>query len=168
MSQSTVNPRKKVLFLAVVIVAIDQFLKYWMVANLEGESKIALIPPEALLTDSWVWLEVTRNTGAAFGFGPNFTYVFSALAVLVIGLIYSMSKNFTNFYWLLTLGFMMGGAAGNLLDRVFRSPGLLRGAVVDYLAVENFSIFNLADAFITIAAVLIVFLTLFKIDEKQR
>ncbi len=168
MSQSTFNPRKKVLFLALAIVAIDQLLKYWVVANLEGESKISLIPPGALINDSWVWLEVTRNTGAAFGFGSTFTYVFSALAVLVIGLIYAMAKNFTNCYWLLTLGFMMGGAAGNLLDRILRSPGPLRGAVVDYLAVKNFSIFNLADAFITIAAVLIVFLTVFKIDEKQR
>ncbi|MGA1678677.1 MAG: signal peptidase II [Candidatus Nanopelagicales bacterium] len=55
-----------------------------------------------------------------------------------------------------------------MLDRILRSPGPLRGAVVDYLAVKNFSIFNLADAFITIAAVFIVFLTVLKIDEKQR
>lgn len=167
MSQSTINPRKKVLLLALTIVLFDQLAKYWMIFNLEGKPGLVLLPVGASLEQSWIWFKVTRNSGAAFGFGAGFTYLFSGLAILVIGLIFFMLKNFTNSYWLLILGFMMGGAAGNLIDRIFRAPGPFQGAVVDFIAVKNFSVFNIADSFITIAAIGIVILTLFKIEEKK-
>lgn len=167
MSQSTVNPQKKVLLLALTIALVDQLSKYWMVTKLEGKASVVLLPIGATSEEGWIWLQVTRNSGAAFGFGASLTYLFAVLAILVIVLIYLMLKNFTNTYWLLVLGFMMGGAAGNLIDRVFRAPGAFQGAVVDFIAVRNFSVFNIADSFITIAAIGIVILTLFKIDEKK-
>jgi signal peptidase II len=62
---------------------------------------------------------------------------------------------------------MMGGALGNLVDRIFRDPGVFVGGVVDFVAVEKFAIFNVADAAITIAAIAIVFLTVFRVDETK-
>lgn len=133
---------------------------------LEGKSGWVLLPAGATLDNAWLWLDVTRNTGAAFGFGSGLTYLFSVLAIAVIGIIFIMVKNFSNPAWILTLGLMMGGAAGNLVDRIFRSPGPFRGAVVDFISVKNFSVFNIADSFITISAILIIIFTLLKIEEK--
>ena len=167
MTQSTITQRKKVLLLALLIVAFDQLVKYWMVANLEGKAGIPVLPVGASLEDAWIWFDVTRNTGAAFGIGAGLTYLFSVLAIFVIGVIFYMLKNFSNPIWLFPLALMMGGAAGNLLDRIFRDPGVFRGAVVDFISVKYFSVFNVADSFITISAILIIIFTIFKIDEKQ-
>lgn len=168
MSVTTFTPRKKVFILALVAVIIDQLSKFWVVANLEGKPAIEVFSDLTIAGRSILSFTVTRNTGASFGIGSEITYVFSILAFVVIGLILFMAKNFTNNLWVSTLGLMMGGAAGNLLDRIFRAPGFFQGGVVDFISVERFSIFNLADTFITIAAIGIILLTLLKIDEKTK
>ncbi|MFY9325238.1 MAG: signal peptidase II [Candidatus Nanopelagicales bacterium] len=168
MTLSSSAAQKKVLVIAFILLALDQFTKFWAVLTLENRPRISLIP--ALIGDGgpWVSLTVTRNTGAAFSFGSNFTFIFSALAIFVIGLIVYLSRNFTNKYWIITLGLMMGGAAGNLSDRVFRAPANFQGGVVDFIAVEKFAVFNVADIAITLAAIGIFLLTLFKVDEKAK
>lgn len=62
--------------------------------------------------------------------------------------------------WLLTLGALGGGIAGNLTDRLFREPGFGIGHVIDFIAVPNFAIFNLADSFIVVSIIVIVILVM--------
>ncbi len=66
-------------------------------------------------------------------------------------------------WWGVALGLMLGGALGNLLDRVFRAPGVLQGHVVDFLRLPNWPVFNVADMSLIGAAVLIVALSLFNV-----
>jgi signal peptidase II len=168
MTSSAFGSRQIVLLTAGLVVLLDQIAKYIVVKNIENQPRIALI--QDLFKDGppWVSLYVTRNTGAAFSFGSSATWVFSLLAVIVIGLIFFLSVKFTNRLWLITLGLMMGGAAGNLVDRIFRDPAIFRGGVVDFIAVEKFAIFNLADIAITLAAIFIALLTIFKVDETKK
>jgi signal peptidase II len=168
MTSSAFGSRQIVLLTAGSVVLLDQIAKYIVVKNIENQPRIDLI--QDLFKDGppWVSLYVTRNTGAAFSFGSSATWIFSLLAVLVIGLIFSLSVKFTNRLWLITLGLMMGGAAGNLVDRIFRDPAIFRGGVVDFIAVEKFAIFNLADVAITLAAISIALLTIFKVDESKK
>jgi signal peptidase II len=165
---SSNSAQKKVLLIALLVVVLDQITKFWVVSTLENSPRISILP--ALIGDGgpWISLTVTRNTGAAFSLGSNFTFIFSALAIFVIGLIIYLSRNFTNKYWLVTMGLMMGGAAGNLIDRLIRTPAIFQGGVVDFIAVEKFAVFNVADIAITFAAIGIVLLTLFKVDEKAK
>jgi signal peptidase II len=168
MSSSAFGSRKIVLLTATIVVLLDQISKYFVVQNIENQPRIALI--QDLFGDGapWVSLYVTRNTGAAFSFGSGATLIFSFLAVFVIGLIFTLSARFTNRYWLITLGLMMGGAAGNLVDRIFRDPAIFQGGVVDFIAVEKFAIFNIADIAITTAAIAIALLTIFKVEETKK
>jgi signal peptidase II len=168
MSSSAFGSRQIVLLTAAIVVLLDQISKYLVVQNIENQPRIALI--QDLFGDGapWVSLYVTRNTGAAFSFGSGATLIFSFLAILVIGLIFIYSARFTNRYWLITLGLMMGGAAGNLLDRIFRDPAIFQGGVVDFIAVEKFAIFNVADIAITSAAIAIALLTVLKVDETKK
>lgn len=62
--------------------------------------------------------------------------------------------------WLITLGALGGGIAGNLTDRLFREPGFGVGHVIDFIAVPNFAIFNLADSCIVVSIIVIVILVM--------
>lgn len=168
MTSSGFTSRKTVLMTAALVVMLDQLTKFLVVRNLENRPRIPLI--EDLISGGapWVSFYVTRNTGAAFSFGSSATWVFSLLAILVIGIIFRLSKKITNTWWLIALGLMMGGAAGNLIDRVFRDPGTFMGGVVDFIAIERFAVFNIADAAITVAAISIAVLTIFQIEESNK
>jgi signal peptidase II len=100
-----------------------------------------------------------RNTGAAFSFAEGFTVVFTLIAVAVAVVIVRTARRLFSLGWAIALGLVLGGAVGNLVDRVFRDPGFLRGGVVDFISVfapggEFFPIFNLADSAITCGGVL--------------
>ena len=167
MTSATFTSRKTVLLTAGIVALVDQISKFFAVQNLENRPRLVLIEDYFFSGAPWVTLTVTRNTGAAFSFGTSATWVFSIIAVVVIGVIFRFSQKISNKWWLLTLGLMMGGALGNLVDRIFRDPGVFVGGVVDFVAVEKFAIFNVADAAITIAAIAIVFLTVFRVDETK-
>ncbi len=145
------------LFLAGV--ALDQVTKAWVVARLTpGES----VP---LVSDIFQ-LQLLRNSGAAFSTGSQLTVVFSVLAlvVLVAVAIWVVPRVRCRF-WAVLVGLGAAGVAGNFIDRLFRAPGVFRGHVVDFFALKHFAVFNLADVFLTAAAVLIVLDALFfKID----
>ena len=102
-------------------------------------------------------LRLTRNSGAAFsslqGLGP----LIGVAAVGVIGLVFIMIHHVPRRFEVVGLGLVLGGAAGNLLDRIFRGDGFLDGAVVDWIDPSFFPTFNVADSAITIGvAVLLV------------
>lgn len=93
-------------------------------------------------------LRVTRNPGAAFSIGTNVTWIFPIIAAVVIAGIFWYARSVTHRGWAIALGLIAGGAAGNLVDRLFRAPGVGRGHVVDFLYLDWWPTFNLADSFL--------------------
>ncbi len=99
----------------------------------------------------------SRNPGAAFSIGgPSETIVFTAIAVGVIIFIVRASRRIFSLAWAVALGLLLGGAMGNLGDRIFRAPGLFRGWVVDWIELPHWPVFNLADSSIVCGGVLMV------------
>ena len=75
-----------------------------------------------------------------------------------------MGRRLVSPWWALGLGMILGGALGNLVDRFFRSPGPLRGHVVDFLSIGWWPVFNVADSAVVCGAMLLVGLSMFGID----
>ena len=100
-----------------------------------------------------------RNPGAAFGFAQGLTIAFTVVAVGVVVVILRLSRRLRSTPWAIALGLVLGGAVGNLVDRLFRAPGPGRGHVVDFLELPHWPVFNLADSAIVTAAVLMVLLS---------
>ena len=108
-------------------------------------------------------LRLIRNPGAAFSLGENFTMVFAMLAVAVVSFVLvKLVPKVNHPGWAVALGLLVAGVSGNLMDRIFRAPGFLRGHVVDFFQLPHFAIFNIADVCITSAAVLIMILAVVK------
>ncbi|WP_109474703.1 signal peptidase II [Ornithinimicrobium cavernae] len=103
---------------------------------------------------------LTYNPGAAFSMGTGSTGLLTILAVTVCIVIIWNARRLGSLPWAVGLGLLLGGALGNLIDRLTREPGFGKGHVVDFLMLPNFPIFNVADIGITSAAVLIGLLAL--------
>jgi signal peptidase II len=99
-----------------------------------------------------------RNPGAAFGLGVGVTIVFTAITTVVIAAILRTSRRLGSLPWAITLGLLLGGALGNLTDRIARSPSPLRGHVIDFIELPSWPIFNLADSAICVAGAMMVVL----------
>jgi signal peptidase II len=149
---------------AVVGLTLDVVTKVIAVNQLELGQPVRLVG--GLLT-----LRLTRNPGAAFSQGENFTYVFAVLAIIVLAFIgFRLVPRLGHAGWAVALGLLCAGVAGNLTDRLFRSPGVLRGHVVDFLELPHWPIFNVADMCITAAAVMVMVLAVAKnvgVDGKR-
>ena len=148
---------------ATLLVVVDQLIKFWVVTELKGKPAISLIGPLNADSDVSVLRFVfVSNTGAAFGLGSNFTLVISLIAIaVVIGLSKWMLK-ITDPIWMIAATLLLGGALGNLVDRVIREPQVLRGYVVDFISIGKFPVFNFADICITLAAVVMIYAALTK------
>src|SRR5271154_4068992 len=149
------RPRRVGLLLAVAafVLAADVISKSIVVARMADHLPIRLLG--GLLT-----ITLTRNGGAAFSIGTSMTIVFTAIAVGVIVYILRTARNLRSIGWAITLGLLLGGATGNLLDRIFRAPGAFQGRVVDWIELPHWPVFNLADSAIVCAGVLVVLLAL--------
>jgi signal peptidase II len=134
--------------IVVAVVALDQLTKAWAVSNLPG-SPVSIV-------GSTIELRLARNTGSAFSLFQNVTPL---LAVLAVGVALILVRAVHRAYErtvLVALALVLGGALGNVADRLFRSPGWLRGAVVDFVRLDGWPTFNVADSAITIGAVVLV------------
>ena len=158
------RPRRIGLFLAVALVALtlDVVSKVLVVAQLSGEA------PKRTL-GGLVYLDLARNSGAAFSLGTGFTVILTAVAAAVVVIILRTASRMRSVGWAVSLGLILGGALGNLADRIFRAPGVGRGHVVDWISVfgpngEHWPIFNIADSAICCGAVLAAVLALRGID----
>jgi signal peptidase II len=138
---------------AVLGLGLDQATKALVVATVEGKPPIHLIG--RVLT-----VDVSRNPGAAFSFAPAATALFTYIAVGVGVLIVTKVPRLRSTSWAVALGLLLAGAVGNLCDRLLRAPGIGRGAVVDFIDLQHFSTFNIADSCLTCGAVLAVLLSL--------
>ncbi|MFJ9816248.1 signal peptidase II [Streptomyces sp. NPDC101151] len=137
--------------------ALDLISKMLVVAKLEHRAPIQLI-------GDWLELHAIRNPGAAFGFGAAFTIIFTLIAAAVIVVIFRLARKLYSFPWAVALGLLLGGALGNLTDRIFRAPGIFEGEVVDFIAPKGFAVFNLADSAIVCGGILIVLLSFRGLD----
>ncbi|MFI9174449.1 signal peptidase II [Streptomyces lincolnensis] len=137
--------------------ALDLISKMIVVAKLEHHEPIEII-------GDWLKFEAIRNAGAAFGFGEAFTVIFTVIAAAVIVVIARLARKLYSLPWAIALGLLLGGALGNLTDRIFRSPGVFEGAVVDFIAPKHFAVFNLADSAIVCGGILIVLLSFKGLD----
>ncbi len=119
--------------------------------------------PVPIIGDTVTWTLV-RNSGAAFSMATGYTWVLTVIATgVVIGIIW-MGRRLVSPWWAVGLGMILGGAMGNLVDRFFRSPGPLRGHVVDFLSVGWWPVFNVADPSVVLGAALLVALSVFGFD----
>jgi len=154
--EPTARSRRRAIWIAVAVVAIvvaDQLTKAWVVSNLADG-------PKQIIGDT-VKLELARNSGSAFSRFQGYTPI---LAVLAIGITIWLARTIrhaTDRWTLVGLTLVLGGALGNLGDRFFRTPGFLRGHVVDFVAVGWWPLFNIADSCITIGAIILIVRTVF-------
>jgi signal peptidase II len=139
--------------IAAGILAVDQLSKTWAVAALTGRGPVDVV-------GSLLRFELVRNPGAAFNFATGMTWIFTVVAIAVAVVIVRVSRKLGSVGWAVALGLLLGGALGNLSDRLLRAPGFGVGHVVDFLALPHWPVFNVADMSIDTAAVLIGLLAL--------
>jgi signal peptidase II len=134
---------------AAVGLAVDQVTKAVAAVVVEGRE-----PTHAL--GGTVTFTAFRNSGAAGSFAPDATLVFTVLAIAVVAFIARVAPSVRSTGWAVGLGLIGAGAGGNLTDRLFRTPGFGRGAVLDFIQIGHSGIFNLADQCVTAGAVVIL------------
>ncbi|MFC5723133.1 signal peptidase II [Streptomyces gamaensis] len=145
------------LAVAALAYLLDLGSKLFVVAKLEHHDPIQVI-------GTFLQFQVIRNRGAAFGLGEAMTIVFTVIAAVVIAVIARIARKLYSLPWAIALGLLLGGALGNLTDRLFRSPGGFQGGVVDFIATPHFAVFNLADSAIVCGGFLIVILSFRGLD----
>ncbi len=132
---------------------LDLATKLWAVSTLSDRSNIKVL-------GDFFQLTLVRNPGAAFSIAEGATIFLTLFGFFVLAIIFYYSVKITSKGWSVVLGLAMGGILGNLVDRIFREPGVLRGHVIDWLQVPNFPVFNIADSAIVIAAGISMLLSL--------
>lgn len=142
------------------MVAVDQVTKAWALATLEGQ------PPVEVLGD-WLRWSFATNSGAAFSLGAGNAWIFTVVAGAVIIAILWVAPRVANMWWAVSLGLILGGGAGNFIDRMVRDPGIGQGHVVDFIALPRWPVFNVADMAVVGGAALAVLLSVRGIDYRQ-
>jgi signal peptidase II len=147
---------------ALVVWGIDLQTKRLAVTHLEWR------PPLRVL-NGLVYLQVVRNPGAAFGMVTGMTWLLTLIAAGVVVAIVRVSSRLYSRGWAVALGLVLGGAMGNLTDRLLRYPGIFRGWVVDMISVfapngQVWPVFNAADSAICTGGALLVVLALLGVE----
>ncbi|MFC4059899.1 signal peptidase II [Planomonospora corallina] len=144
--------------IAPIVYLLDLVTKTIVLETLEGRDPLVLIP-------GLLQLRVIFNSGAAFSIGTGMTIIFTFVAAGVVIAILRTARHLRSLPWAVTLGLLLGGALGNLTDRVFRWPAgfgrdaPFQGYVVDFIETfpGHFPVWNVADAAIVCGGVLAVF-----------
>ncbi len=144
--------------MAIGVVVVDHLVKAWVDQHTVGETFAEFL-------GGLVRFTYVQNSGAAFSIGAGYTWIFTLIAVAVAVIILRVSRRLGSIWWAIALGGLLGGLLGNLLDRLTRPPGFGVGHVIDFVQVAHFGgIFNVADAFITCSAALMVVLALLGVE----
>jgi signal peptidase II len=143
---------------ALLALVVDQVVKYLSVQHLDPSDPLRIL-------GGALYLSLVRNSGAAFSLGSDYTFVFPIITLVVVGWIAWMARRLRSLPWAVALGLVLGGALGNLGDRLFRAPGPFQGRVVDMFSLfapygERFAVFNVADSCLSIGVCLAVLLEL--------
>lgn len=141
---------------AAVAIGLDLITKEIALTHLGDGSAVRIL-------GGAIYFDLTRNSGAAFSIGSDFTFIFAIIAMAVMTGIILVARRLRSVAWAISLGLIFGGAAGNLVDRLFRAPGPLHGHVVDFISVfapagRYFPIFNVADSALFCGVVLAIYL----------
>jgi signal peptidase II len=144
--------------IALITLAVDFSTKTMVLAELQGKAPVEII-------DGVLYLSFARNTGAAFSLASGYTIILTLISMTVVVVILRFARRLRSLPWAISLGLILGGAIGNLIDRLFRSPGPLRGAVIDFLSLFDpygrvWPIFNAADSALVSGVILAVVLEL--------
>lgn len=130
---------------------VDQVSKQLAVRELTGRAPVEVV-------GNLLELRLVRNPGAAFSAGASYTPVISVVAAVATVVVLFYARQTRHRGWAVALGLLLAGVSGNLVDRLVRAPGPFRGHVVDFFALPNWPVFNVADICINLAAVLFVVL----------
>ncbi len=163
---TTGRPRRRLRLLLSVAAAV---LTLDVVTKVLAVKLLTPGQPVSIIGDTVTWTLV-RNSGAAFSMATGYTWVLTLVATgVVVGIIW-MGRRLVSPWWAVGLGMILGGALGNLMDRFFRSPGPLRGHVVDFLSIGWWPVFNVADPAVVGGAILLVGLSLsgYDFDSAER
>jgi signal peptidase II len=160
-TESGETRRRAILILAataVLVLLADFGTKQLALASLQDRDPLRLL-------GGAVYLTLTRNSGAAFSLGSGYTWLFPLITTAVVGWICWMAVRLRSVAWAISLGLVLGGALGNLTDRIFRAPGVFLGHVVDMVSLfdpygQAWPIFNLADSALVSGVVLAILLEL--------
>ncbi len=144
---------RRLYLVAALTWGLDLATKIWAVNNLSARNPVELL-------GTFFQLTLVRNSGAAFSFATGATILFTCIAVAAVIAILYYSSKITSLGWATALGLLLGGVLGNLTDRLFRSPGFLKGEVIDWLELTHWPVFNLADSAIVVAAFLAIVLSI--------
>ncbi|MBF6469126.1 signal peptidase II [Nocardia beijingensis] len=143
---------RALLVLAAVVFGLDLLTKTIAVAELRPGEPVSIVGDFARLS-------LVRNPGAAFSMATGMTWLLTLVAAAVVIGVVRIGRTLRSLWWAIGLGMVLGGALGNLVDRLFRAPGPLQGHVVDFVAVGWWPVFNVADSAIVCGAILLVVLT---------
>lgn len=152
MRQILINVRR-LYFYAWCVWLFDFATKMWALNSLDARDPVKLV-------GNFLQLTLVKNSGAAFNLAQGATIFLSFFACIVIGLIAYFAPRIVSPGWVAVLGLVLGGAVGNLTDRIFREPGFFLGHVIDWIEIPNFPVFNLADSAIVVAAAIAIYLSL--------
>lgn len=139
--------------LAGVVVIVDLLTKELVLDRL-GDGRVVPVLGDVLS------LRLVSNPGAAFSLASGMTWVFTIIAVVVAVVVVRVSRRLGSRGWAVALGLLLGGAVGNLLDRLFRPPGFGRGHVIDFIDYGGLFVGNVADIAIVVAAGLVMVLAI--------
>ncbi|MFE7747114.1 signal peptidase II [Nocardia sp. NPDC057455] len=145
---------RTLLVLAAVVLGLDLLTKTIAVAKLTPGDPVSVVGDFARLS-------LVRNPGAAFSMATGMTWLLTLVAAAVVVGVVRIGRTLRSLGWAIGLGMVLGGALGNLMDRLFRAPGPLQGHVVDFVAIGWWPVFNVADSAIVCGAILLVVLTVF-------
>lgn len=137
---------------------LDRVSKAWVEDALAGRPPIRVIP--GVLS-----LNYTTNSGGAFGFGESAPWLFAGATILVSAVIVVVSTRPMRTSIAIALGLILGGALGNLADRVVNGQGF-SGRVIDFIDLQIWPVFNLADTAIVVGAVLLAIESFDRADER--
>ncbi|MDO5723502.1 MAG: signal peptidase II [Flaviflexus sp.] len=138
--------------LALITLLVDQATKLWALAALPGRT----VP----LLGNVLSLQLVRNPGAAFSLGSGSTLILTIISVVVtLGVIWALRRCESR-PWALALGVILGGAIGNLIDRLVREPGFGRGHVIDFINYGGWFIGNIADIALVLGVIVLIVLEL--------
>lgn len=146
LSSTALRTRRLALTVGAAVLAFDQLVKWWVVATLPGQPVV--------LIDGFLQLRYVTNFGSAFSIVEGFGSVIALVAIATAVFIFLIAVKVESTGEAVALGLVLGGALGNIVDRVFRGDGFLDGGVVDFVDFSFFPAFNVADSAITIGAIL--------------
>jgi signal peptidase II len=139
-----------------MILAADLITKSLALAHLADREPVRLL-------GGAVYLTLTFNSGAAFSIGAGHTWIFTLVTIAVAGWIGWLAVRLRSIPWAVALALVLGGALGNLVDRIFRAPGIFVGHVVDMVSLfhpygQVWPVFNLADSALVVGVIMAVLL----------